>query len=268
MCRVAVCVVLALLAFVPGPEISAAAADEPSAGDLMARVDANIHPDDEVSEASVLLIHANGQQKRWRVKQYYQRAPENGMGAMLLRFLEPVELKGTTLISVNQPDGGNEQWMYLPAFRNPKYLETLGRREFVFGSDLMFEDYVPLVVGDYTYEKVRDEVLEERPAVVVKVVPATDNVRRRVFYHHRLVWIDADRRLILRADDFNDRGENIRTTTWKDYYMSDGKHWRARRQLMFSPLRPHWTEINVSSTRINRGLPPDFFTEQNIAGIR
>lgn len=243
------------------PELSAAK-------ELMMRVDANINPSDEVSVASLLLIHPNGQQKRWRIKTYYQRAAENGVGAVLLRFMEPADLKGITLVSVNQPEGENYQWLYLPAFRNPRILSESGKSDYVFGSDLTFEDYVPFVLNDYSFEWVREELLEERPAAVLRVVPATDALKARVPYTQELVWVDKEREVLLRTDFFDAQGKLFKTSTWSDFYQPDGKHWRARRRTVFSPLRPHWTDMSFEEIRVNTGLPANFFTEESVTSLR
>lgn len=245
-----------------------AAGDTQAARDLMARVDANLNPQDEVSEASLLLIHSNGQQKRWNVKQYYQRAPENSMGTTLLRFLHPPDLRGTTLISVNQPEGENYQWLYLPAFRTPRLLSESGKADNVFGSDLTFEDYVPNVIDDYSYEWVRQDKLDGRPAVVLRVVPAAKKLKERISYAYQLVWVDPDRSVLLRADYFDLQGRLYKTSTWADFVQPDGRHWRARRRTVFSPLRPHWTEMNIDNIKINQGLPSDFFSESNLSSVR
>ncbi|OGH55628.1 MAG: hypothetical protein A3G34_00980 [Candidatus Lindowbacteria bacterium RIFCSPLOWO2_12_FULL_62_27] len=245
-------------------------ADETAAvREMMSWVDENMNPADEVSEATLILIHANGQQRRWQIKQYYQRAPESGSGAaILLRFLSPADLRGTTLISVNQPEGDNYQWLYLPAFRTPKFLTESGKSDYVFGSDLTFEDYVPRTMDDYIYTRLRQDKLDGRPAVVVQVAPAAKKLRDRIAYHHQLVWVDPDRAVILRVDSFDAQGRLFKTSTWKDFYQPDGRRWRARRLTVFSPLRPHWTEMTVEDIKINQGLPSDFFSESNLSSIR
>ncbi len=235
---------------------------------LMASVDRNLNPSDEVSEASLLLIHPNGQQKRWRVKQFYQRAPENQMGAILVRFLDPAEVRGTTLVSVNQPGGENYQWLNLPAFRTPQLLDDAKKSDYVFGSDLTFEDYVPYVLQDYAYEWMSEEDLEGRPAVVIRVTPTTPKLKERVVYTHQMVWIDVERLVILRADAFDAQNRLFKTSTWTDFYRPDRVHWRARRRTVFSPLRPHWTEMNMENIKINQGLSIDFFSEQSVTSVR
>ncbi|MBI4177865.1 outer membrane lipoprotein-sorting protein [bacterium] len=231
-------------------------------------MDANLGPADEVSVASLLLIHPNGQQKRWRIKTFYQRAPENNMGAVLLRFLEPNDLNGMTLVSINQPAGENYQWLYLPAFRNPKILSESGKSDYVFGSDLTYEDFVPFVLDDYAFETIREENLEGRPAQVIRVTPTAETIKSRAAYDHQLLWVDTERLVLLRADYFDTLGRLFKTSTWSDFYRPDGRHWRARRRAVFSPLRPHWTEMTFEDVQINRNLPVDFFTEENVTSLR
>ncbi len=256
------------MALVIGAYAEPKSADTVSARELMAQVDVNLNPQDEVSEATLLLIHPNGQQKRWHIKQYYQRAPENSMGAVLLRFLDPADLRGTTLVSVNLPEGENYQWLYLPAFRTPKFLAESGKADYVFGSDLTFEDYVPNVLDDYSYEWVKQDRLDDRRATVVRVVPVAKKLKDRASYAYQLVWIDPGRSVLLRADYFDLQGRLFKTSTWSDFYQPDGKRWRARHRTVFSPLRPHWTEMAVEEIKINQGLPSDFFSEENLSSIR
>lgn len=258
------------LAILTGLPAMAEETDSPSlmVRRLMGAVDRNLCPADEITEASLLLIHPNGQQRRWRIKHYYQRAPENSMGAVLLRFLEPADLRGTTLVSVNQPGGENFQWLYLPAFRTPQFLTGSRKTDYVFGSDFTFEDFAPNVLDDYGYEWVRDDEIDRRRAVVVRRTPIAPKLVERVSYSYQNIWIDPDRLVILRADSFDSLGRLYKTCVWSDFYMPDAAHWRARHVALFSPLRPHWTELTIETIDLNRGLPRDFFSERNLTNIR
>ncbi len=234
----------------------------------MEKVDRNLYPDDEIDEVSLILIHPNGQQRQWRIRQYYQRAYENGMGAILLRFVDPTDLHGTTLVSVNQPGGENNQWLYLPAFRMPQFLADSRKSDYVFGSDLTFEDFTPCILDEYDYAFVREEIFAERHAIVIRKTPTAPKLQSRVKYAYQMLWVDPDRNIFLRADFFDSIGQMYKTVTWGDFYQPDRIHWRARRVAFFSPLRPHWTQLSVEDIQLNRGLPAEFFSERNLTNIR
>lgn len=195
----------------------------------------------------------------------YRLRQDSGEIAYLVRFLEPRDIAGVALLSVNRTDDDTEQSLYLPELgRSRKVAGNRKGGRFV-GSDLYFEDLEERspsrdrhrIIGRETIGSVSCEVLESVPT------RPDDSVYRR-----RLSWVDAAAALPLRVDYFeaDDRQPSKRWTL----------HSQQRIQGFLTVMESSMTDLDrgsetrliVESARYDRKLPDRLFTARALADER
>ena len=75
-------------------------------------------------EGLLRVIDAKGKvaDKRW----IFTRLGAHGNSKAVLRFVEPAEVKGVTLLIVNHPDRASDQWMWTPALQRERRIALAG----------------------------------------------------------------------------------------------------------------------------------------------
>lgn len=265
ICTVVVSALAAGL-FLAEPAGAQQALDDPKAKILIAAVIKNYDPVDQFGKLTIRLIHRTGQIREWQLREYYRHDAELQMRHLVLQFDWPVSLQGSTLMSINRPDGGNDQWFYFPSYRRAKRLTEADKGDYVLGSDLTFEDFVPMDLSRFVVTWVSEESYESGRAAVVKIEHRNREAMKRSAYGYKLVWIDPERHVLLREQMFDQNSRPFRTVTWSQFHQPDGSHWRAGKMTIFNPIRAHTTEVTYEKIEINRGLPDDFFSMDRIAG--
>src|ERR1700726_1547069 len=86
-----------------------------------------------------------------RKKFALSRVGSFGNGKTLVRFTDPPELRGVTLLSINQPGVTDRQWIYTPATERVRGVAPRERAERFAGSDFTFEDIAEPALEDFTY---------------------------------------------------------------------------------------------------------------------
>lgn len=185
-----------------------------------------------------------------------------GESAYLVRFLEPQDIAGVGLLSLNRADGGNEQSLYLPDLDRVRRIasDRLGGR-FV-GSDLYYEDLQERkpsrdrhrLLDKQTVNGVLCDVLESTP------LDAADSV-----YLKRISWIDPQTLLAHRVDYF----EREPATPSKRWELVAHKRvqgfWTATDSRVSDLKTGHSTRLVVEKAVYDRKLPPRLFNNQALA---
>lgn len=198
-----------------------------------------------------------------RVRELFGYRQRVGRGtSRLIRFIKPVDVAGTGLLSVDKADGSNEQWLFLPALDRVRRIagNNMGGR-FV-GSEFYYEDLQERrperdhhrIVGRESIDGVACEVLESTP------IDRADSV-----YRKRLSWVDPQTALVMRVDYFEH--EDI-TPSKRWLLVAKKKHkayWTVTDSRMIDLASGRETRMVVEEALYDRKLPAKLFTSQTLA---
>ncbi len=87
-----------------------------------------------------MVLTEKGHAPRIRELVTYRLEKSKGETANLIRFIEPEDIAGTGLLSLDKADGKSEQWLYLPALDRVRRISGDRKGGRFVGSDLYYED--------------------------------------------------------------------------------------------------------------------------------
>ena len=106
-----------------------------------------------------------------------------GNGKTLVRFTDPPELRGVTLLSINQPGVTDRQWIYTPATERVRSVPPRERSERFAGSDFTYEDIAERSLDDFTYQLLpAEDNIENHKTFKVEATPVAPD-RSQYKYH-------------------------------------------------------------------------------------
>ena len=95
-----------------------------------------------------------------------------GNGKTLVRFTDPPELRGVTLLSINEPGVTDRQWIYTPATERVRSVAPRERSERFAGSDFTYEDIAERSLDDFTYQPLpAEDIIENHKTFKILAVP-------------------------------------------------------------------------------------------------
>lgn len=184
---------------------------------------------------------------------------EESIDHLLLRFTFPGDIRETGLLSIEQPDGDNDQFLYLPALGRSRRISSGERQDPFVGSDFTYEEISGRRLDDYNYKLLGEESLDGRPVYVLESTAKESNAK-----HARSVsWVDTERLMILRAEIFDSNGELIKEFTSARIEEIDGV-WTPREQTMRTPREDTSTVLAITQASFNTGLPARVFTRNTL----
>lgn len=159
---------------------------------------------DIYSESRLILEDPNSS-KRERELLYLQK-DYPGEERLTLYFKSPSDVKGVGFQSINYNEAAgkdDEQWLYLPAFRQVRRIATGDKRGSFMGSEYAYIDLDKLRVGDYTQIVKGSETIDGRDCWVIERLPVRGDVITKTGYHKSVIWSDKERNIVLQQAYYN-----------------------------------------------------------------
>ena len=209
-----------------------------------------------------MVLTEKGHSPRIRELVSYRLDKTAGETANLIRFLDPEDIAGTGLLSIDKADGSTDQWLYLPALDRVRRISSNRKGGRFVGSDLFFEDLEERkpsedshrLLGRQTENGILCEVLESVP------LDATNSV-----YSRRISWIDPTTFIAQRVDYF----EKDPDTPSKRWLLRSKKrnqgYWTLTDSRMIDLASGHETRMVVDVALYDQKLPAKLFTTQALA---
>jgi len=209
-----------------------------------------------------MVLTEKGRAPRIRELVTYRLDQSGGETANLIRFLDPEDIAGTGLLSLDKADGSSDQWLYLPALDRVRRISSNRKGGRFVGSDLYFEDLQERkpskdrhrVLGRQTENGILCEVLESVP------LDADDSV-----YSKRISWIDPATAIVQRVDYF----EKDPDTPGKRWLLRSKKrnqgYWTITDSRIIDLASGHETRMVVDVALYDQKLPAKLFTSQALA---
>jgi len=249
---------LALVCLGPGPSRAEDAPVESPAA-LLDRAFRNLYGDDFLQVMSLATTQRAGQPMERRV-QLVRRQSERP-GKALLRFLEPPEVRRTSVLIVEAEGRYDDLFVFLPALGKVRRLAAGQRADSFFGTDLSYEDVEPKYSSEWSVTLTGRREEAGTPCVELDIRPRAPEVST---YDRMVSCIEPGRAVILRTDFWRE-GKEI-------------KHLRVRledvreiegRQIPFvlrmdTPRLRSETTVTTESYEIRAAIPEALFTTSNL----
>jgi hypothetical protein len=218
------------------------------------------------SSASMRLVNDKGQERE-RKTTGVSSLQKNGVDSnLVVRFLEPADVRGTAFLQIQHADRDDDMWIYLPALKKTRRLVASNKRDSFVGTDFSYADILPLRPGQFRHRLVRSETVDGQDCYVVDSEPKEETVKHDLGYARRTTWLRKDNYLETKVVylDASGRALKTQTATQHEAVGKDGKHWLARRRDMLNHDTGHRTVLVLDRIDTTTPVPDSAFRVQAI----
>jgi predicted RND superfamily exporter protein len=240
----------------------AAAADPPTATEIMERDYIANRPLDSVSDGTFTLRNKSGQE-RVRTTAIHTKLQPNGVDAMrMVRFLSPPDVRGTVVLTIQRRDSEDDLWVYLPAMKKVRRLVATNKKDTFAGTDFTYGDMLGHRTEDWTHRLVREETVGGQPCWVIESLPRTDEVKTRSGYAKRLSAIRQDNYVAARIEYWDLSGQPLKVYVGSEVRSTDPERrkFQAMKLEMTNLQTGHRTTLTFKTFEVNQGVKDDLFT--------
>lgn len=219
-----------------------------SAEGIINKVDKNLTADNMTMESS-MTIHGK-RNSRTMTSVAYTVGDEKSFQ----EYLSPARDKGTKMLKLD-----DKLWIYSPSTDRTIQIAGHMLRQSMMGSDMSYEDMMEdrKLTDMYDSELVGTEEMDGRKVYVIELKAIVDNVA----YHSQKLWVDTERYVPLKQDQFAKSGQLLKRVTFSDVRNVDGRWYPY--QLVYKDMlkQGDGTEMKITSIQFNQDIPAYIFTK-------
>jgi Outer membrane lipoprotein-sorting protein len=175
----------------------------------------------------------------------------------LLTFNFPADMKGTVLLTHEQGDKDDDQWLYLPAVKRVKRIASSNKSGSFMGSEFAYEDLIVRQLDKYKFRYLGDEIIDGKDCYVVEFVPKSATSG----YSKAVRWRQKSNLQEVRTDFYDRKGELLKRRTVEGYRQIDG-FWRAGKITVVNVQTSKKSTITFDDVKMKVKMPEQNFSVQ------
>lgn len=175
-------------------------------------------------------------------------------------FDKPADVKGTAFLTFSHALTPDEQWLYLPALKRVKRINSKNKSGPFMGSEFAYEDLSSQEIEKYTYKYLRDEKLNGIDCYVIERFPAY----KHSGYTRQVSWINKEEYRPEKIVFYDRKNSLLKTLTYSGYNQYLDKFWRADELHMINHQTGKSTLLSWNDYQFNTGLKDKDFSRNSL----
>jgi len=137
---------------------------------------------------TMTLENARGQ-KRVRTIEGWSREVQRDEEHRFARFLEPADVKDTTLLTYDYADKDDDIWLYLPALKKVKRILSSNKTDYFMGSDFTYWDMENIDLKNWDYRIAGYDEVDGTKTLVLASIPNKQSETDESGYSKVVYWV-------------------------------------------------------------------------------
>lgn len=219
-----------------------------SADDILRKVDKNMSSESRVFEAEMII------QGKRTTRTITSKTYSVGNKKAFTEYLSPPREQGTKMLKLE-----NQLWIYSPSTDRTIQISGHMLRQSVMGSDLSYEDMMDdrKLSDIYNAILIGKEVYEGRNTWVLELTAKVEDVA----YAKRKLWIDMERYIPLKEEDYAKSGQLLKRSIMSDVIKVQGR-WFPSKVIYKDMLKQgEGTIFKIKNIKFNENIPDYMFSK-------
>lgn len=178
----------------------------------------------------------------------------------LMTLSDPAEVRGQAFLIVENPDGEDDMWMYLPAFEVTRRVEGGQRRSAFLGSHFTFADLESRDLRQADYERRDDDQIGEHDVYVIEARPTSPEESD---YEKVVAFVRQSDFIPLRVRFYDKSGDLQKTLFAEEIDQTDDDTAYIRRMSLHAESGGN-TRIEIQGLDTDVDLPDSLFDRQEL----
>ena len=219
---------------------------------------------DYTANMTMILRNKQGKESTRKIRSKTLEVVNDGDKSLSI-FDTPKDVKGTAFLSFSHKQGDDEQWLYLPALKRVKRINSRNKSGSFMGSEFAYEDIASQEVEKYTYKHLREEELNGQLCFVGESYPVDT---KNSGYTKRISWVDKAEYRIQKVDFYDRKNSLLKTLIVSGYQQYLGRYWRADSMEMKNHQTGKSTTLLWTDYAFKTGLSDRDFNSTSLKRIR
>jgi outer membrane lipoprotein-sorting protein len=219
---------------------------------------------DYTAEMTMILRNKQGKESKRSIRSKTLEVTDDGDKSLSI-FDTPKDVKGTAFLTFSHKTGDDDQWLYLPALKRVKRINSRNKSGSFMGSEFAYEDIASQEVEKYSYKHLREEEYQEIECFVGESYPVD---KKNSGYSKRISWVDKMEYRLQKVEFYDRKQSLLKTLTFKGYQQYLEKFWRADSMDMINHQTGKSTSLLWKDYQFGTGLTEASFNATSLKRVR
>ncbi len=180
----------------------------------------------------------------------------------IIWFLEPKDDRGVAFLKIEEKGKEDQMRMWLPAFKKVRRISSKKKGDSFMGSDLSYEDLSSRDINDYTYKRLKDDLINNIDCFVLEILPKQE---LKSSYLKHVLWVDKSNMTIIKEKSYDQIGELKKNKLFSYQIIND--YYIVKQILVQDIKKKHTTEVTFSNTLVDVPIKKNLFHERSLSKI-
>lgn len=217
-------------------------ASKTSVEDLIKKLESQGAPPNERVQLKMVIQEADGSKKE-RVLTITRKTEAETR--VLVRLMQPSDLKGLSLLTVAAKGGKEEQWLYLPSDKKSRRILGSNKKGKFLDSEISFED-----LSISTYKQFNNRVAKEDDKTIE--IESKAKADSESTYGKVVTWVSKPELRLEKVEYYDKGGKLLKRTEFKGYTKVGGKFWRAKQMLVQNLQDKRKTSLTLQKVNLGK----------------
>jgi hypothetical protein len=165
--------------------------------------------------STLKIISASGEE---RVRTLSTATRKFGdISKMMMKFLEPADVRGTTLLVFDYENKDDDLWIYMPALRKTRRIVSSEKGKNFMGSEFTNADMSKPNIDEFNYKLIGEETIDGKKCWKIESTCKTETQEEQYGFSKRVTYIEKESYLAHKIEYYDLNSELLRVETIKEY---------------------------------------------------
>lgn len=144
---------------------------------------------------------------------------------MMMKFTDPADVKGTSILIYDYENRADEMWIYMPALKKVRRVVSNESGKNFMGSEFTNADMSKPNIDDFEYKIISSETINGNACHVIEAIPASKEALQSNGFSKKVSYIDKDKYLCYKIEYYDLKDKLLKTQTIGDYRAVEGSNY-------------------------------------------
>ncbi len=187
----------------------------------------------------------------------------DGLEKRFIRFVEPADVRGTSMLVIDNKEKADEMWIYLPALKKTRRIVSSEKGKSFMSSEFSNADMSSPTLTDFEH---RHMVNSGKDNIwVIESIPNNEDIADEYGYSKKVSYISTDKIQVQKMEFYNFDNELFKIIDVKSVQsFQDGKY-MIKNMIATNKVTGRKSEILFSNIKDQISVEDSFFTVQNLS---
>lgn len=209
-----------------------------------------------------LSITEKGGTSRSRTISMTTKSFQGGTEKRVIKFLEPPDVRGTTMLVVDNRDISDEMWIYLPALKKTRRIVSSEKGKSFMSSEFSNADMSSPTISDFNNRHLPNSGLNNQ--WIIESIPESEEKADEYGYSKKISYISTSNYQVQKMEFYNFDDELFKIIEIKSVHQTPDGKYMIKDMTAENLLTNRKSEIVFSNIQDQVTVDDTYFTVQNL----